>query len=117
VNAVAPINAHTPAATRRMTARSTHPRRTCSATRNHIPAATALDSAARTLIRAATLPATGKIENTRPTITNNGLPGGCGRPNVYAAAMYSLVSHMAVDGAIVSTYNTSTNPATPAATP
>src|SRR5262249_19592842 len=92
-NAVAPIiAASTPPVTRTHFA-SSHPRSTCSATRNHTPAATALHTAASTFTRAATLPAIGSTENTRPMMTKNGLPGGCGRPNVYAAAMYSLVSH------------------------
>ena len=62
-----------------------------------MPADTALQSAARMLMRAATEPAMGRIEKTRPMRTNSGLPGGWGRPSVYAAAMYSLVSHIAVD--------------------
>ncbi len=69
--------------------------------RNHTPADAALQIAASTLIRAAALVAMGSSVNTWPTITKNGFPGGCGRPNVYAAVMYSLVSHIAVDGAIV----------------
>src|SRR4051812_40398404 len=84
-------------------------RRICSVTRNQRPAAAALHTAARMLIRAATDDAIGSSENTRPTMTKNGLPGGCGKPKVYAAAMYSLVSHIAVDGAIVRRYSTSTN--------
>ena len=70
--------------------------------KGHIPAETALHTAARMLMRTATDDAIGRIENTRPTMTNSGLPGGCGIPSVYAAAMYSLVSHIAVDGASVS---------------
>ena len=66
-----------------------------------MPADTALQIAARMLIRTATLDAIGRIENTRPMMTNSGLPGGWGSPSVYAAAMYSLVSHIAVDGASV----------------
>lgn len=67
-----------------------------------MPAAAALERAASTLIRAATVDAIGNNEKTRPMITKNGLPGGCGSPKVYAAAMYSLVSHIAVEGAMVS---------------
>ena len=63
-----------------------------------MPADTALQIAARMLMRMATVGAIGRIEKTRPRMTNSGLPGGCGRPSVYAAAMYSLVSHIAVDG-------------------
>ena len=70
-------------------------------TRNQQPAAAALAMAASTLIRDATDGAIGRRENARPTMTNSGFPGGCGNPNVYAAAMYSLVSHMAVEGASV----------------
>src|SRR5262245_64407248 len=78
-----------------------HPTSTRSVIRNHIPAETALQIAARMLILTAIDDAIGKIEKTRPMMTNSGLPGGCGRPSVYAAAMYSLVSHIAVDGASV----------------
>ena len=67
-----------------------------------MPADTALQIAARMLMRTATVVAIGRIENTRPMMTKSGLPGGCGSPSVYAAAMYSLVSHIAVDGASVS---------------
>ena len=49
------------------------------------------------LVEAFRIPS-GSMENTRPIRTKNGLPGGCGRPTTYAAAMYSLVSHIAVDG-------------------
>ena len=52
-------------------------------------------------MRIATVEAIGRIAKTRPMRTKNGFPGGCGRPSVYAAAMYSLVSHIAVDGASV----------------
>ena len=58
-------------------------------------------------MRVATLgPNSGMMEKTRPMSTNSGLPGGCGKPRVYAAAMYSLVSHIAVLGASVSAYRT-----------
>ena len=53
------------------------------------------------LMRWATVGAIGRSDTTRPSNTNNGLPGGCGIPRTYAAAMYSLVSHIAVDGASV----------------
>src|SRR3954466_2549799 len=117
VNAVAPINAASPPPANR-THRSLIQRlRICSVTRNHIPAATALHSAANTLTRAATLPAIGSTANNRPTMTKNGFPGGCGSPNVYAAVMYSLVSHIAVDGAMVTRYIASTTAAAIAAAP
>ena len=54
-----------------------------------------------TLMRAAMLPPMGSSDATRPISTKNGLPGGCGMPSTYAAAMYSLVSHIDVDGASV----------------
>jgi hypothetical protein len=53
--------------------------------------------------RAATDGAIGSSEKNFPISTKNGFPGGCGIPRMYAAAMYSLVSHMAVDGASVTT--------------
>ena len=69
--------------------------------RNHIPADTALETAARMFTRAAIELAIGSSEKNFPMSTKNGLPGGCGSPRMYAAAMYSLVSHMAVEGASV----------------
>src|SRR2546428_10628563 len=39
-------------------------------------------------------------------IVNSGLPGGCGIPSTYAAAMYSDVSQNWVVGARVATYST-----------
>ena len=52
-------------------------------------------------MRIATLGAMGRIENTRPSSTKSGLPGGCGMPSTFAAAMYSEVSQNAVVGASV----------------
>ncbi len=63
-----------------------------------MPALTALESAARRFTRMATFGAIGRIDATRPMSTKNGFPGGCGSPIVYAAAMYSLVSHIAESG-------------------
>ena len=102
VNAVAPMStASAPPATR-CHRRASQPTSTRSVTRNHIAAAPALQSAARMLIRAAGLvPGMGRMANTRPMSTKNGLPGGCGSPSTYAAARYSLVSHIAVFGARV----------------
>src|SRR5215510_3594693 len=117
VNAVAPISAPSVAPVRRCQRSCNQPRSTFSVTRNQTPAAIALQIAANTLILAATDPATGNNENTRPMMTKKGFPGGCGRPNVYAAAMYSLVSHMAVDGAIVTRYSTRITNDAIAATP
>src|SRR6476661_7900598 len=68
---------------------------TRSATRNHTAAVPALHRAASRFTRTATLPI-GTSVATRPRSTNSGLPGGCGMPSVYAAVMYSLVSHIAV---------------------
>ena len=48
--------------------------------RNHMPADTALQIAARMLMRTATVVAIGRIENTRPMMTKSGLPGGWGSP-------------------------------------
>src|SRR2546426_10015018 len=45
-------------------------------------------------------------------IVNSGLPGGCGIPSTYAAAMYSDVSQNWVVGARVATYSTSAPRAT-----
>src|SRR3989442_11837610 len=45
-------------------------------------------------------------------IVNSGLPGGCGIPSTYAAAMYSDVSQNWVVGARVATYSTSAPKAT-----
>ena len=96
--------------------RGIQPTNTRSVTRNQKPAEIALETAASTLMRIATDGAMGSIANTRPMRTKNGFPGGCGMPRTYAAAMYSLVSHMDVVGARVRTYRTNTtNPATAAA--
>src|SRR5688500_19808646 len=82
---------------------------TRSVMRNHIPADTALETAASTLTRAAIVGATGSSVKNFPMSTKNGFPGGCGSPIVYAAAMYSLVSHIAVDGASVDRKSTRLN--------
>src|SRR4051812_7206305 len=87
------------------------PTRTRSVIRNHMPADTALEIAASTLMRTAMELAIGRIANTRPMRTNRGLPGGCGRPSTVAAVMYSLVSHIAVDGARVTRYSAKTTSA------
>jgi hypothetical protein len=50
--------------------------------RNHMPADTAEQIAARMLMRTAMLLAIGRMENTRPMMMNSGLPGGCGSPRV-----------------------------------
>ena len=102
MNAVAPISAAIVPPVMRCQRCGNQPTSTRSVIRNHIPAETALQIAANTLMRVATLgPKIGMIENTRPIRTNSGLPGGWGSPSVYAAAIYSLVSHIAVDGARV----------------
>ena len=61
--------------------RGIHPTSTRSVTRNQNIALTALDSAASTLMRMATDGAMGRMLNTRPMRTKNGLPGGCGMPS------------------------------------
>src|SRR5687768_7292202 len=103
VNAVAPMAVATAAPVRRCHFSGSQPTSTRSVMRNHIAADIALHRAARTLMRIATPGAMGNTANTRPIRTNSGLPGGCGSPSVYAAAMYSLVSHIAVVGASVMT--------------
>src|SRR5215204_3690731 len=109
VNDVAPISTASAPPTIRCQRSGNQETSTRSVMRNHIPALTALHTAASTFTRKATVgPNSGLIANTRPSNTKNGLPGGCGSPNVYAAAMYSLVSHIAVEGARVSRYRTST---------
>src|SRR5262245_22571672 len=111
VNAVAPSSVAIDAPRIRCQRAGNQPTSTRSVTRNHIAAATAEHSAARTLIRDATLAAIGSSAKTRPIRTKSGLPGGWGRPSVNAAEMYSLVSHMAVDGDSVARYSTKTHAA------
>src|SRR5688500_8029259 len=109
VKAVAPmIAASTPPVTRchRCGNQLTSTR---SVIRNQAPADIALVTAARMLTRVAISEAIGSSVKTRPSRTKNGLPGGCGMPSVYAAAMYSLVSHIAVDGASVIRYSRKTS--------
>jgi hypothetical protein len=109
VNAVAPMSAAAVPPAMRCQRCGNQLTSTRSVIRNHMPADTALETAARMLTRAAIEPAMGSSVKKRPISTKNGLPGGCGSPRVYAAAMYSLVSHMAVDGAKVRMYNASTS--------
>jgi hypothetical protein len=59
-------------------------------------------------MRIATFGPIGSIEKTRPIRTKRGFPGGCGIPMMYAAAMYSLVSHIAVEGDRVTRYRSIT---------
>src|SRR5688572_22939984 len=82
VKAVAPMSVETAAVMRLVTGPRPARMATRRATRYQTAAATALDTAASTLMRIATLGAMGRIENTRPMMTNSGLPGGCGRPKV-----------------------------------
>src|SRR5215204_4086130 len=107
VNAVALSTAASTEPTRRTHGTAIHCASTRSATRNQMPAARALHTAASRLTRYAT-PPNGSREATRPSSTKSGLPGGCGIPSVYAAVMYSLASHIAVVGASVATYSAST---------
>src|SRR5688572_21514335 len=101
VNAVPPMSTAAPAAILRGQRVVIQLESSRSVMRNHIAADTALESAARTFNRGATSGAMGITANTRPISTNSGLPGGWGSPNVYAAVIYSLASHIAVDGASV----------------
>ena len=78
-------------------------RRAAAFGRAQLLACTALETAARTLTRAAIVPPIGSSVKNFPIRTKNGFPGGCGSPRMYAAAMYSLVSHIAVEGARVAT--------------
>src|SRR6185437_2816461 len=78
---------------------------------NHEPAATALHRAARMLSRAAYDTGIGINPKACAIMTNSGLPGGCGSPRTLAAAMYSLVSHIAVVGDSVTRYKTNTHSA------
>ena len=111
VNDVAPISAASDPPTIRCHRCGNQLTRTRSVMRNHMPAETALETAARMLTRAAIVPAIGISVKNFPIRTKNGFPGGWGRPRMYAAAMYSLVSHMAVDGARVTIYRMSTSTA------
>jgi hypothetical protein len=115
VKAVAPINAANAPPTIRCQRSANQPTNTRSAIKNHSPAVTALQMAASRFTRIAIDGAIGRMVNTRPNNTKNGLPGGCGSPSVYAAAMYSDVSHMAVDGASVRRYRPKTPSAATAA--
>ena len=82
VNAVAPMSVATLAPTIRRHRSGNQLTSTRSVVRNHIAAATALQAAAKMLIRMATDPAIGNSDITRPSSTNSGLPGGWGRPSV-----------------------------------
>jgi hypothetical protein len=64
---------------------------------------TALLSAASRLIRTAYSALTGISPATWAMRMNIGLPGWCGIPSDFAAAMYSPASHIAADGDSVST--------------
>src|SRR6267378_5568678 len=106
VNAVAEATAPARAARRRGSRAGTHARIQRSLTRNQHPAAIALVTAASRLIRMAYPAASGSRPHTWAISTNRGLPGGCGMPSAYAAAMYSDVSQNWVVGASVNTYRT-----------
>ena len=84
---------------------ASHPRVARSAIRNQTPAESALAIADMRFIRSAGVGAIGRSENVRPSMTNNGLPGGCGVPKVNAAAMYSPASQNATVGASVIAYS------------
>src|SRR4029077_11795529 len=72
-----------------------------SATRNQQVVATALQTAAKRLIRTANEAASGSSANVCARMVNSGFPGGWGIPSTLAAAMYSEVSQNAVVGASV----------------
>src|SRR5690348_7498997 len=101
VNAVAPQIAPASAAMRRGHTAGTKLRIQRSLTRNQHAAAIALVVAAKRLMRAAYPDARGIMPHTCAIIVNSGLPGGCGMPSTYAAAMYSDVSQNCVVGASV----------------
>src|SRR6266702_3544190 len=71
---------------------------------NAVAVTTALVTAASRLIRSAYPAASGSSPQAWAMMTNSGLPGGCGMPSTYAAAMYSEVSQNCVVGASVATY-------------
>ena len=104
MNAVPATSAPAAAASRRGSRAGTQPRIQRSPTRNQQPAAIALVVAASRLTRMANPAASGRRPQTCAIIVNSGLPGGCGIPSTYAAAMYSDVSQNWVVGASVATY-------------
>src|SRR5260221_9301827 len=106
VNEVAARSAPASAASRRGHTAGTIFRSQRSPIRNQHPADTALVAAANRLMRCAYPAAQGIRPHTCAARTKNGLPGGCGMPSVYAAAMYSDVSQNCVVGARVTTYST-----------
>src|SRR5688500_324460 len=77
-------------------------------TRNQSAAVTALVAAAKRLIRTAYDAASGSSPQTCAISVKSGLPGGCGIPSTFAAAMYSDVSQNAVVGASVAPYTAKT---------
>jgi hypothetical protein len=101
VNATAPAATAAPAAAYRAH-RSVNIRRVVAcATRNQKPAESALAAAARRFTCKAKPPGRGSEPMTCATRMKSGFPGGCGSPSTLAAARYSLVSHIAVPGAMV----------------
>ena len=92
VHEVAPTSTPPNAAPYRAQRWGTMPRSQRSATRNQNPAAPALVTAAKRLIRAAYAPASGSRPKVWARMTKSGLPGGWGMPSTLAAAMYSEVS-------------------------
>ncbi len=83
--------------------------------RNQKPAESALASAAMMLILAPYETGIGSDAKAWPSSTKKGLPGGCGMPRTFTAAMYSPVSHIATEGARVSRYRMNTRVAAIAA--
>ena len=103
VNAVAPRNTLMAAATTSTPRRSVQCDQTRTRVRKKKPAEAAEKVALMALIRTATGSPVHerRMSDTRPTITKNGFPGGCGMPRMCAVAMYSDVSQNAVLGARV----------------
>ena len=73
--------------------------------RNQKTVAAAEAVAASRLMRGAISSGTHPVNRSHafPNMTKNGFPGGCGRPTMWAVAMYSEVSHQAVVGPRVRT--------------
>src|SRR5690606_33630987 len=82
VNALAPITAASTPPRIRCQRCASQPDSTRSVMRNHMPALTALHNAASMLIRTATHSPIGRNEKQRPTLMNNGFPGGCDSRNM-----------------------------------
>ena len=69
------------------------------ANRNRNPAEPALNVAAMRFVFAAVVSPGISMSHTRPSITNTGVPGGCGIPRMWAVAMNSPASQNVTVGA------------------